>query len=354
MEYIRQMNEFLRRSEGVLDSYASNLYLRLFALANQSGWKDEWISTTNEWLMLKLKTTNHHVIDRAKKDLRELGFIDVIPGGNHKPSQYRLIPLYQKRENGVKNEVENEVANRVQNRVNTPQSSNGVGNRVPNGVGNRVNTPGFPPTYIDVRDKTEKEKDVVVGVEVRARDTHSLAYPEEPSQQDANVEPTSETESRSASVIPLSEVREKKAASTQAETARSPDFAQPQQWKAVVDTYQQMRPITNEIERDKLIDLVDNYSATWVIEAVKIAIYAGARSIRYVEGILENWKSNGFGAKPKQERMDGLNGRAGSGRRYSGQQKFFGKTGGNSRASSGRISPDDIDWSKPENQTNGW
>jgi len=193
------------------------------------------------------------------------------------------------------------------------------------------------PTDIDVRDKTEKEKGVVVGVEVHARDTQHLAYHEE-----------------RASVIPLSELREKKAASSQTEMARSPDFAQPQQWQAVVDTYQQMRPITSEIERDKLIDLVDNYSATWVIEAVKTAIYAGAGSIRYVEGILENWRRNGYGTKAKQGRTDDTHGRADIGRGYFGYGGSGGKTGRNQRPPYGKISPDDIDWSKPENQSNGW
>jgi len=93
MEYIRQMNAFGMKSLGILDPNAITLYLRLFLKANQNNWKDEWISVTNEWLMCATGIGSHHTISSARNSLKENGFIDFIPGGKHRPTKYKLIPL---------------------------------------------------------------------------------------------------------------------------------------------------------------------------------------------------------------------------------------------------------------------
>ena len=61
-----------------------------------------------------------------------------------------------------------------------------------------------------------------------------------------------------------------------------------------------IHPITGEIERDKLTDLTDEYSALWVTEAIKEAALSNGRNLRYITAILERWKHEGFKAPRKK------------------------------------------------------
>ena len=45
--------------------------------------------------------------------------------------------------------------------------------------------------------------------------------------------------------------------------------------------------------RDVILDMVDEYSAEWVIEATKEAANHGVRKIAYIDSVLKNWKTNG-------------------------------------------------------------
>ena len=58
------------------------------------------------------------------------------------------------------------------------------------------------------------------------------------------------------------------------------------------------------------IELLEKeYTETWVIEALKEANAAGVRNLKYVIGILKNWKSKGFKAeKPQQVKNNKPNG----------------------------------------------
>lgn len=49
----------------------------------------------------------------------------------------------------------------------------------------------------------------------------------------------------------------------------------------------------SQIVKDKLIDLIDEYDITWINEAFKIAVENNKRTIKYVEGILRNWRAEG-------------------------------------------------------------
>lgn len=60
----------------------------------------------------------------------------------------------------------------------------------------------------------------------------------------------------------------------------------------------------SSIVRESIVNLVDNYSITWIQEAMKIAVKNNKRKLSYVEGILQNWKSDG-GMKYKGDRKDG-------------------------------------------------
>ena len=45
---------------------------------------------------------------------------------------------------------------------------------------------------------------------------------------------------------------------------------------------------------EKIEYMISDYSEPWVVEAMKVAVINGKRSINYVEGILKRWKANGI------------------------------------------------------------
>ena len=54
--------------------------------------------------------------------------------------------------------------------------------------------------------------------------------------------------------------------------------------------------------RDEFLDLIDTYSAEWVIAAIKEAANHGARTIAYISRVLENWKIKGcISERPAQQ-----------------------------------------------------
>ena len=69
----------------------------------------------------------------------------------------------------------------------------------------------------------------------------------------------------------------------------------------VVRTFEEnIHPITGGIERDKLIDLTNEYGALWVKSAIEEAAISGGRNLRYITRILERWKRDGFKADRKK------------------------------------------------------
>ena len=63
---------------------------------------------------------------------------------------------------------------------------------------------------------------------------------------------------------------------------------------AVIKTFSDnVHPISGEIERDKLIDLLERYGADWVCSAIKEAVECNGRNIRYIERILQAWEKRG-------------------------------------------------------------
>ena len=62
--------------------------------------------------------------------------------------------------------------------------------------------------------------------------------------------------------------------------------------RAVSDFYtKNIRPTPSEYELNCLLDLADEYSDEWTIEALKETIKGGGRGLRYTEKILERWKA---------------------------------------------------------------
>ena len=66
-----------------------------------------------------------------------------------------------------------------------------------------------------------------------------------------------------------------------------------------------IHPLGGAIERDNLIDLVDEYGGLWVTSAIGEAALGNGRSLRYITAILERWKRDGFKAPRKGVRQHG-------------------------------------------------
>ena len=88
-------------------------------------------------------------------------------------------------------------------------------------------------------------------------------------------------------------------------------------------------PIT--AEDIKLLE--KEYTETWVIEALKEANAAGVRNLKYVIGILKNWKSKGFKAEKPQNK----------------QQNKYSKTSGFNN-----FEPREYDYDSLEKKLLGW
>ena len=54
-----------------------------------------------------------------------------------------------------------------------------------------------------------------------------------------------------------------------------------------------INPICSTIEQDDIADLVDRYSAQWVIAAITEAVRSGVRKLSYIRPILERWRVEG-------------------------------------------------------------
>ena len=75
---------------------------------------------------------------------------------------------------------------------------------------------------------------------------------------------------------------------------------------AVSDFYtKNIRPTPSEYELNCLLDLADEYSDEWTIEALKETIKGGGRGLRYTEKILERWKVEGYKTRPAGKKRSG-------------------------------------------------
>lgn len=75
---------------------------------------------------------------------------------------------------------------------------------------------------------------------------------------------------------------------------------------AVSDFYtKNIRPTPSEYELNCLLDLADEYSDEWTIEALKETIKGGGRGLRYTEKILERWKAEGYKSRPGDRKRSG-------------------------------------------------
>lgn len=358
MEYIRQMNAFALKSVGVLDTNAGMLYFRLFMRANSTGWKDEWIAVTNEYLMAMTGIGSHHTIIAARDKLKENGFIDFIPGGKHRPTMYKLLPLTGCASASYENQTpfpsENQATIKAANQANMPEFSNQAHTEastkarlkadMPESNGNpatitaeiAADMPESLPTNIDYRHKTKNKQQ-----QLPAR---ACAYPQSRAYPPPQEAAAAAASNQSADVIPFSDAQGENANASNGRDA-------PERWEEVVEAYEQIRPLRSSFERNKLMELVTVHTAETVIEAVKEAIYSGGQSLRYVERILERWKEAGITSNA--ERSTGTYGtgsKSGNGARVVSYRRM---AGGYAKKTffANRHNADNTDWSK---EPDGW
>lgn len=105
---------------------------------------------------------------------------------------------------------------------------------------------------------------------------------------------------------------------------------------AVAKSYQDnIRPVMNAIESDKLMDLVETYGKDSCLKAIERAVVRGKPNLSYIAGILNSWQQHGY-----DEEGDASHGRTGTNSKH--MHQISRKNG--SAASAAK--PAAIDWSK--------
>ena len=99
--------------------------------------------------------------------------------------------------------------------------------------------------------------------------------------------------------------------------------------RVVVYYQNNIHPIANEAEKDRLLELVDAFGVEWVLQAIKQAGLNHASTIRYVEVMLNNWQTSGSAHPWKEGKQNG---------KHAGT--------GNHKANPKHSEPDAVDWSQ--------
>ena len=91
--------------------------------------------------------------------------------------------------------------------------------------------------------------------------------------------------------------------------------------KEVLSLYaNNMHPIASIIEKDKLVDLIEEHGANYVKLAIEQAVMRNARNLAYVSKVLAAWQSKGYNL----ERLNGnANNKKEAGKEKSEEYKAF-------------------------------
>ena len=241
---ITQLTAFGRISIDNLSATAQALYLRLILIDNGLGWPERFYAS-NSRLMTEAGINSEKTLITARNQLIQMGLVEYRKGtAKGKASTYKLkiIPT-----TGVTT-VGTTVASAGVSTVGTTVASAGVST-----VGTTVASAGVSGAYMTDQyrqEKTRQEKTIAAAA-TRAR----------------------EGDSALAEVVRVFEGN--------------------------------IHPLGGDIESDTLIDLVDDYSAPWVIAAVKEAVIYNARSMGYMKAVLERWKRDGFKTPRKGVKQHG-------------------------------------------------
>lgn len=72
------------------------------------------------------------------------------------------------------------------------------------------------------------------------------------------------------------------------------DPAPPPQYEAFRIYANNIHPVSSEIEKDRLLDLIDHYGDEWVCKAIERAVMRNKRNLGYIIGILRRWETEGY------------------------------------------------------------
>lgn len=95
IQYMSILKAYTYLGMGQLSTTEQALYFRLFLVNNLSGW-GEWFGADNRRLMFECNISSKQTLERAKQRLKDLGFIDYIPGKKGKPTMYTLTTIFKK------------------------------------------------------------------------------------------------------------------------------------------------------------------------------------------------------------------------------------------------------------------
>ena len=93
MDFIQQLKAFDEKSTANLTPNAVAVYFKLFMMNNLKHW-EEWFETTDSYLCLATGIARRESILKALNILQQKGYIEMERGGYHRPSKYKIKPLY--------------------------------------------------------------------------------------------------------------------------------------------------------------------------------------------------------------------------------------------------------------------
>ena len=91
-----------------------------------------------------------------------------------------------------------------------------------------------------------------------------------------------------------SKVKERKVKERKGKNDVVRDPAPPPPYEAFRIYANNIHPVSSEIEKDRLLDLIDHYGDEWVCKAIERAVMRNKRNLGYIIGILRRWDSEGY------------------------------------------------------------
>ena len=100
INFIKQLCRFDELSIGTLTPNAIAIYYHLFMVNNRCGWR-EWFTESDLWIEQAVGIKRRETVLSAINLLKQKGFIDFERGGTHKPTKYKIIPLFNSANNSA-------------------------------------------------------------------------------------------------------------------------------------------------------------------------------------------------------------------------------------------------------------
>lgn len=142
----------------------------------------------------------------------------------------------------------------------------------------------------EIKNKKLVEKYIYLSKELNYQlDTVSILYP-----YSIDTESQKEEEKEEEKEEVEEQEEEKEAGSSNSYPQEVTNNLSNQKLSIIANAYEQngLGPLSPIVQQE-LIALLDEYDTTWINEAIKIAVTSNKRNLKYVKGILKNWRTNG-------------------------------------------------------------